>query len=221
MSIYGNPVLLGGGGGEKIPLLARAEWNLLSMAQKRTYGYVAVRDADSGYDRGELYFGEDAQAEIPLIPAMTGYTTPGGEASASSYFMSGFEAWKAFNGTQGSISTLSGCWLAGSSDAAPCLTYAFAVPSALYSLWLELMNNSTAYAVTAYIEGLASGGTWEKCLAEGSSVTLSFPYRVAQTYTFDLNGSSYAAIRIRGAETWYKGAGATACGFSRVQVYTD
>ena len=52
-------VTLGGGGGSGIPLLSRADWNALSTAQKQAYGLVAVQDANSGYDRGELYNGAD------------------------------------------------------------------------------------------------------------------------------------------------------------------
>lgn len=47
----------GGGGGSGIPLLTRAEWNALSTAQKQAYGLVAVQDANSGFDQGELYNG--------------------------------------------------------------------------------------------------------------------------------------------------------------------
>ena len=47
----------GGGGGSGIPLLTRAEWNALSTAQKQAYGLVAVQDASSGFDQGELYNG--------------------------------------------------------------------------------------------------------------------------------------------------------------------
>lgn len=49
----------GGGGGSGIPLLTRAAWNTLSTAQKQAYGLVAVQDANSGFDRGELYNGAD------------------------------------------------------------------------------------------------------------------------------------------------------------------
>lgn len=58
MSIYGNPIMLGASGGSSgIPLLSRVEWNALSTAQKQAYGLVAVQDANSGFDQGELYYG--------------------------------------------------------------------------------------------------------------------------------------------------------------------
>lgn len=61
MSIYGNPVMLGGsgGGGGGIPLLTRAEWDALSTAQKQAYGLLAIQDVNSGFDRGELVYGAD------------------------------------------------------------------------------------------------------------------------------------------------------------------
>lgn len=61
MSIYGNPVMMGGsgGGGGDIPLLTKAQWDALSTAQKQAYGLLAIQDADSGFDRGELVYGAD------------------------------------------------------------------------------------------------------------------------------------------------------------------
>lgn len=47
----------GGGGVGGIPLLTRAAWEALSTAQKQAYGLVAVQDASSGFDQGELYNG--------------------------------------------------------------------------------------------------------------------------------------------------------------------
>lgn len=61
MSIYGNPVMLGGsgGGGGDVPLLTRTQWNALSTAQKQAYGLLAIQDENSGFDRGELVYGAD------------------------------------------------------------------------------------------------------------------------------------------------------------------
>lgn len=42
-----------------IQVLSRADWNALTVAQKQAYGLVAIQDADSGYDRGELVYGAD------------------------------------------------------------------------------------------------------------------------------------------------------------------
>lgn len=212
---------VGGGGGSGILLMSAADWAALSMAQKRTYGLVAVQSSDTGYDRGELYYGGDATGDIPAIPAMTSNTTPSGVVSYSSQFGASYAGYMAFNGTQGNLSMITNCWLAASSDNAPYLAYEFASPKNLYSLWLELMNNSTTYTVTAYIEGKTSGGTWENCLESGASVSLEFPRSLVKTYTINLNGRNYTAIRIRGVESWYKGAGATACGISRMQAYSD
>lgn len=46
-----------GGGG--VPLVARADWRALTVAQKQAYGLVAIQDANSGYTRGELVNGAD------------------------------------------------------------------------------------------------------------------------------------------------------------------
>ena len=42
-----------------VPILTRAEWNALSVAQKQAYALLAIQDANSGFDRGELVYGAD------------------------------------------------------------------------------------------------------------------------------------------------------------------
>lgn len=71
MSIFGNPVMMGGsgGGGGDVPLLTRAQWNALSTAQKQAYGLVAIQDADSGFDRGKLLYGADYNPIGIYLPA--------------------------------------------------------------------------------------------------------------------------------------------------------
>lgn len=69
MSIYGNPVMLGGsggGGGGDVQLLTREQWNSYTVAQKRSYGLIAIQDAYSGYQRGRLVYGEEYN---PVTPA--------------------------------------------------------------------------------------------------------------------------------------------------------
>ena len=68
MSIYGNPVMLGGsggGGGGDVPLLTRAQWDALSTAQKQAYGLLAIQDANSGFNRGKLVYGADYLRIVP------------------------------------------------------------------------------------------------------------------------------------------------------------
>ena len=48
-----------GGGSSDVPLLTRAQWDALSTAQKQAYGLVAIQNANSGFDRGELIYGAD------------------------------------------------------------------------------------------------------------------------------------------------------------------
>ena len=77
MSIYGNPVMLGGsggGGGGDVPLLTRAQWDALSIAQKQAYGLVAIQDANSGFDRGELVYGAD-YADFEVLQSGRGATS--------------------------------------------------------------------------------------------------------------------------------------------------
>lgn len=71
MSIYGNPVMMGGsgGGGGDVPLLTRAQWNALSTAQKQAYGLLAIQDANSGFNRGELVNGADFDPIGMYLPA--------------------------------------------------------------------------------------------------------------------------------------------------------
>lgn len=57
---YG-PVTVNVQGGGSVPLLTRAQWNALSTAQKQAYGLLAIQDANSGFDRGELVYGADYQ----------------------------------------------------------------------------------------------------------------------------------------------------------------
>ena len=42
-----------------VPLLTRAEWNVLTPAQKQAYGLVAIQDYITGYIRGSLYNGAE------------------------------------------------------------------------------------------------------------------------------------------------------------------
>lgn len=65
---YG-PVTVDVQGGGSIPLLTRAQWDALSTAQKQAYGLLAIQDANSGFDRGELVYGADYLPIGMYLPA--------------------------------------------------------------------------------------------------------------------------------------------------------
>lgn len=46
-----------------IQVITRSDWNALTTAQKQAYGLIAIQDASTGFDRGELVYGADY---IPL-----------------------------------------------------------------------------------------------------------------------------------------------------------
>ena len=71
MSIWGDP-LLPGGGGSKVPLLSKASWDALTAAQKRAYGLVAIQVSNSGFDRGKLYSGADYEDVSDFLPYSIG-----------------------------------------------------------------------------------------------------------------------------------------------------
>lgn len=73
MSIWGNPIMMGGsgGGGGDVPLLTRAQWDALSTAQKQAYGLVAIQDANSGFNRGKLVYGADYIATLLTASAVS------------------------------------------------------------------------------------------------------------------------------------------------------
>lgn len=62
---YG-PVTVDVQGGGGVPLLTRAEWDALTLAQKQEYGLLAIQDANSGFNRGKLVYGADY---LPIVPA--------------------------------------------------------------------------------------------------------------------------------------------------------
>lgn len=52
------------GGGGDIPLMTDLEWYNLSIAQKQTYGYVAIQTENRGYVRGKLVYGAEYVGDI-------------------------------------------------------------------------------------------------------------------------------------------------------------
>lgn len=68
-----------------IPILSRASWDALTTAQKQAYGLVAVQDASTGYDRGELLYGADYIPHM-LINSGTGQSSATFTPSAAGTF---------------------------------------------------------------------------------------------------------------------------------------
>ena len=60
-------VTLGDGGGGGIPVVAKADWDSLSAAQKQAYGLVAVQEYTDGYFEGKLFNGADFTTQPTLI----------------------------------------------------------------------------------------------------------------------------------------------------------
>ena len=187
----------------------------LNITQNGTYNVTNYASANVNVSGG-------SGVETAQIPTMTSNTAPSGTASASSTLNSNFAAYKAFDGNQAQ-SSMQGGWLASSSDYTPYLQYEFtsAVQFDILKIWTA--NNGTTASRTVTVEG-RTNGTWENCLKNGQSVTLTF---TQGTYgdssglnSIELNGSTYDAIRITGNERFYLGANQTACTFSEVQVYT-
>lgn len=69
MSIFGNPVMLGGsgGGGGGIPIVAKSDWDNLTAAQRQAYGLVVVQEYTDGYFEGMLLNGADYTTQPNLI----------------------------------------------------------------------------------------------------------------------------------------------------------
>ena len=86
MSIFGNPILLGGGSGS-IPLVAKADWDTLTTAQKQAYGLAAVQEYTDGYFEGKLFNGADYTSQPNLLDAK--YMNGGSSSSIQHTFSSG------------------------------------------------------------------------------------------------------------------------------------
>lgn len=68
MSIFGNPVMLGGsGGGGGVPIVAKSDWDELTTAQKQAYGLVVVQEYTDGFYEGMLFNGADYTTQPSLI----------------------------------------------------------------------------------------------------------------------------------------------------------
>lgn len=79
----------GGGGGGGVPLMTRAEWNALSTAQKQAYGLLAIQDANSGFDRGELVYGADYLKTLLVASAASSILAE----AICEYYEVGIETW--------------------------------------------------------------------------------------------------------------------------------
>ena len=172
------------------------------------YGLVRVEGSSSG-----------KTTEVELIPQMTSATAPSGLVSRSSVAASQHEAWYAFDGVPGSTTTLTNTWLAASDDYTPWIRYDFTTGRRLDRISIQVVNNNTAITRDLTIEGKV-GNTWENCLKSGNSVEVTFYQDELTTYSFNLNGNEYSAIKITGDDRFYTGSGGSAAGFSEIQVFS-
>lgn len=71
----------------------------------------------ASYDSGSKLYGSTVAASVDITPLMTGATTSGFTASASSVLGAGFEAWRAFNNATGDDGAVNVGWLANAGAA--------------------------------------------------------------------------------------------------------
>ncbi len=155
------------------------------------------------------------------IPTMTSNNSPRGICSASSMVANQLGAFHAFDGVNTSNDMHNG-WLAKQNDSAPWIQYTFHTPVECSYIDIYVANNSTTTERTVYIEGLTANDEWENALDEQENVILTFNNNHygdnCDHYSYDLNGETYKAIRIRGTEPFYGGTGQYACTFDEIQI---
>ena len=152
-----------------------------------------------------------------LIPKMTSLITPYGTVSASSYWGTNFEPWRAFDGQNGVLSQLTYTWLPTPNEGANSwIMYEFEEPKFLYKMELITMGSGTSQTRTLTIQGRINN-TWENCLLDGQNISCSFPAPSRISKTVKLNQKMYDAIRITSAEDLFV-YNSYACGFDSIQI---
>jgi hypothetical protein len=68
VEIFGVTGSYEGSGGGGVTLMSKSDWDALTLAQKQTYGLVAVQDSLTGYKRGLLVNGADASMNVYYLP---------------------------------------------------------------------------------------------------------------------------------------------------------
>ena len=81
-------------GGVGVQVIPRADWNALSLAEKQSYGLIAIQDAATGFDRGVLVNGADYD---PYKTAVHIWTKSAGGNDASMWVQVG--TWDVESGT--------------------------------------------------------------------------------------------------------------------------
>lgn len=201
MSIYGNPIMLGGsGGGSGVPLLTKAEWNALTTEEKQSYGLVAVQDANSGFDRGELYYGVDY---IPTLLTSSVAADILTEDYCESY-QSGQDFWGGWDITNYSVATIG----AGGEIVFPKGTYAtFDLTAANQEVTIYAVINNHTNGYWNYIYGvpyaMSTGNGLGLCSQGGILRPTSYNY----DYTTGLSAvDTWHALAISVNQTTKKGA---------------
>lgn len=152
-----------------------------------------------------------------IIPAMTSYTEPSGEASASSTFNS-YYAWKAFD----RITTRYDQWLADTIDETPWIQYTFESPHSVAKIDFSLFSDQDYDLIdNVYIEGLVNN-QWVNLLPNGNQVEINSNHgNRGNSYSFDLNETTCDAIRIRGTQAWFIWNPKAVMPFTSIQVYEN
>lgn len=139
-----------------------------------------------------------SDSNVGLVPTMTSNTTPSGVASASSYYSTTYEPWKAFNGTTINVDD---CWFSSSGTANSYLCYQSVSPFKCTKVKLvNRSGTSSLYPVNTFkIQGSNDGTTWIDLTGVLTNTNKSA--NGASTYDINNNGS-YLYHRILVLTSW-------------------
>lgn len=135
-----------------------------------------VMDAADKYGYGEWVINNGTWGPKGNVPIMTANNAPYGEASASSFLQSGYEAYKAFDGDE------STAWVGKTANST--IQYKFTNPICVKRVKVRNANGSNR-PFTAIVKASNDGTTWES-LTESFSVDMTNDY-----ISVDINNNDY------------------------------